>query len=66
MNEENLWKFGTIFLKKYFFVFNTEEKTIGFYNNKIKVNKFQIKNLNTIICYYFRYRRIFLGEKNIL
>ena len=67
MNEENLWKFGTIFLKKYFFVFNTEEKTIGFYNNKIKVNKFQIKNLNTIIWIFFviisAIGGFFLGKK---
>ena len=48
-NDENLWKFGTIFLKKYFFVFNTEEKTIGFYNNKIKINKFQFRYFNNVI-----------------
>ena len=29
------WTFGTLFLKKYFFVFNTNEKKIGFYNKEI-------------------------------
>ena len=42
--EDNLWKLGTIFFKKYFFIFNTEEKLIGFYNNKIDVNV----NINNI------------------
>ena len=52
-NEENLWKLGTIFLRKYFFVFNTEEKTIGFYNNKIDVKNFQIKYVNNFIWIIF-------------
>ena len=37
-DEPDIWKFGTLFLRKYLFVFNTEEKTIGFYNDKIKIN----------------------------
>jgi hypothetical protein len=32
------WTFGTLFLKKYCFVFNTIEKTIGFYNKDITFN----------------------------
>ena len=29
------WRFGEIFLKKYFFTFNQESKKIGFYDNNI-------------------------------
>ena len=67
MYEENLWKFGTIFYKKYFFVFNTEEKTIGFYNDKISVNNFRNKNLNNLIWMIFiiisGVMGFFLGKK---
>ena len=48
--EKNLWKFGTIFFKKYLFTFNTKEETIGFYNNKLQTNNiFIIKYYNNII-----------------
>jgi len=52
--EQDLWKFGTIFLKKYLFVFNTNEKTIGFYDNQInnKVN-YSLKLSNNIIWIIF-------------
>ena len=30
---------GKIFLKKYLFVFNQDTKTIGFYNNELKIEK---------------------------
>ena len=49
----NVWTFGTLFLKQYAFIFNTNEKTIGFYNKDIIVNKigiiFWITNLIYII-----------------
>ena len=31
----DIWTFGSLFLKQYSFVFNTNEKTIGFYNSEI-------------------------------
>ena len=31
----DIWTFGSLFLKQYFFIFNTNEKTIGFYNSEI-------------------------------
>ena len=49
INEEDLWKLGTIFFRKYFFIFNTEEKTIGFYNNDIIINKTEFKYLSNIL-----------------
>ena len=49
----NVWTFGTLFLKQYAFIFNTNEKTIGFYNKDIIINKtgimFWITNLIYII-----------------
>ena len=40
---------GTLFLKKYFFIFNTNEKTISFYNNEIIEHKKSSKFINYII-----------------
>lgn len=34
----NQWRFGLSFLLKYKLVFNHDSKTIGFYNNNIKIN----------------------------
>ena len=31
----DIWTFGSLFLKQYSFVFNTNEKTIGFFNSEI-------------------------------
>ena len=48
-SKPDTWTFGTLFLKKYFFVFNTNEKTIGFYNKEIIGNKNWIKLIVNII-----------------
>lgn len=48
----DIWTFGTLFLKQYSFVFNTNEKTIGFYNNEIKKEKIDIK-IWTYLLYAF-------------
>jgi len=37
-NKNNVWKLGEPFLSKYKFVFNQEQKTIGFYNPLLKEN----------------------------
>ena len=39
----NIWRFGLPFLLKYKLIFNHDSKTIGFYNNNIKINKFEKK-----------------------
>ena len=58
----NVWKFGKPFLKKYLFLFNYDEKIIGFYNPLINVdgslmNDNQINNKNNnyseIVIYSF-------------
>ena len=46
-SKSNNWILGTIFLKKYLFVFNSDSKTIGFYKKEFSINK--IKNKNTIL-----------------
>ena len=52
--EQDLWKFGTIFFKKYLFVFNSKEKTIGFYYNKNNNNaNFSIKLSNNMLWIIF-------------
>ena len=51
--EPDIWKLGTIFLRKYLFVFNTEEKTIGFYNNKIQINILNTKIFNNYLWIIF-------------
>ena len=51
--EPKIWKFGTIFLRKYFFVFNTNEKTIGFYNKKINTYEWKKKLFNNILWIIF-------------
>ena len=38
---QNIWKLGKIFLKKYHFSFNQDSKTINFYNNIISNNDHQ-------------------------
>ena len=50
-----IWKFGEIFLKKYYIVFNQDEKTVGYYLNmeeekkpKNKGNNFGEKNTQSI------------------
>ena len=48
-NKADTWTFGTLFLKKYSFIFNTKEKTIGFYNKEINEDKNSIKFINNII-----------------
>ena len=37
--ENNYWKFGLPFLKKYNFIYNYDSKTIGFFNNNKNYNK---------------------------
>ena len=48
-------------------MFNTEEKTIGFYNDKISVNNFRNKNLNNLVWTIFiiisGVMGFFLGKK---
>ena len=48
-NKGDIWTLGTLFLKKYFFFFNTNEKTISFYNNQISEDKKSNKFINYII-----------------
>ena len=48
-NKGDIWTLGTLFLKKYFFIFNTNEKTISFYNNEIIEHKKSSKFINYII-----------------
>jgi len=43
--ENNYWKFGLPFLKKYKFIYNYDSKTIGFLNNN-KCNNIDINNYN--------------------
>ena len=45
---ENEWVFGKPFLKKYLFVFNYDEKVIGFYNPLINENGALIENNNKL------------------
>ena len=48
-SKPDAWTLGTLFLKKYFFVFNTNEKTIGFYNKEIIGKKNWIQLIFNII-----------------
>ena len=48
-SKSDAWTFGTLFLKKYYLVFNTYEKTIGFYNQEIIRDKNSSKLVFNII-----------------
>ena len=57
-NEIDQWIFGKTFMNKYQFVFNTEMKTLGFYNTLIynkteKENNFGFSYMNIIIIIVF-------------
>ena len=41
-----IWNFGEIFLRKYYIVFNQDEKTLGYYKNMEKPKKDKDKNEN--------------------
>ena len=43
-----IWIFGEIFLRKYYIVFNQDEKTLGYYKNMEKPKNNKNKNDNTI------------------
>ena len=45
---KNLWKFGQVFLKKYLFIFNIEDKAIGFYRQKINSKNNKNISINLI------------------
>ena len=65
--KSDLWTFGTLFFKKYIFVFNTNDKTIGFYNretteNKSR-NKFWIYLLYILLILITGVAGFFLGKK---
>ena len=48
-SKTDIWTFGTLFLKKYSFVFNINDKTISFYNNEINDDKNWLKLIKNII-----------------
>ena len=48
-SKSDIWTLGTLFLKQYSFVFNTNDKTIGFYNKEISRDKNWIKLVKNII-----------------
>ena len=51
--EINKWLLGNIFLRKYYFVFNQESRTIGFYNLNIKTIKETNDEKNPTFEYYY-------------
>ena len=63
----DIWTFGSLFLKQYFFVFNTNEKTIGFFNNEIKIEKNSAKIWIYVLFVFFilitGFGGFFLGKK---
>ena len=75
---ENVWKLGKIFLKKYQFSFNQDSKMINFFvnmkNNKIKRTKkkgnidtkFKINYLWIIVCIICLVIGIYIGNKIII
>ena len=63
----DVWTFGTLFLKQYSFVFNTNEKTIGFYNTEINngnyASKFLIYLLYIFLVLITGIAGFFIGKK---
>ena len=48
-NEVDQWAFGKIFMNKYQFIFNSEMKTIGFYKNNEKIEKYNDIDYKNVI-----------------
>lgn len=64
------WMMGQMFLSKYNFVFNSDQKEIGFYKDSInnkndgkKKNKFLNTLLIIIICFIFLFLGLIIGRK---
>ena len=48
MSSRNSWRFGKPFLKKYFFSYNVDKKSVGFYNMDTKISQGNKRNLNIL------------------
>ena len=60
-NSNYPWKFGRIFMKKYFFNFESDSRTIGFYKNLITEDKKDKFNKMTLLWMFWALLLIFIG-----